>query len=141
MKKKKAAGVLGEMLENMNQKSLRRTRNRMLLAAKIYDALVYHKISQKRFAEMMGKSESEISDWLSGDRNFTVDTLSDISDVLGIQLLDVSLDIKHIIPSTILSRKIRKNSRRQELEKSVSWNKCNIISIMCKEKQLCDNFG
>ena len=39
---------------------------------------------------MIGKSESEISEWLSGDRNFTIDTLSDIKKYLGVDLLNVS---------------------------------------------------
>ena len=31
----------------------------------------------------MGRTESEISDWLLGDRNFTIDTLFDIGQTLG----------------------------------------------------------
>jgi transcriptional regulator with XRE-family HTH domain len=46
-------------------------------------------ISQKKFAEMTGRSESEISEWLSGDRNFTIDTLSDIKKYLGLDLLNI----------------------------------------------------
>ena len=63
-----------------------RTRDRMLIALKTADALEAKKLSQKAFAELMSKSESEISEWLSGNRNFTVDTQSDISDCLGIRL-------------------------------------------------------
>jgi transcriptional regulator with XRE-family HTH domain len=40
---------------------------------------------------MMGKSPTVISEWLSGERNFTVDTLTDIEEVLGVQLLDVTI--------------------------------------------------
>ena len=35
---------------------------------------------------MLGKSESEVSEWLSGERNFTINTLSDISFCLGMDL-------------------------------------------------------
>ena len=52
----------------------------------IADALKAKGISQKRLAEMTGRSESEVSEWLSGDRNFTIDTLSDISQYLGAEL-------------------------------------------------------
>ena len=62
----------------------------MLVANKIADALKAKGISQKRFAKMTGKSESEVSEWLSGDRNFTIDTLSDIQKFLGIDLLNTS---------------------------------------------------
>jgi transcriptional regulator with XRE-family HTH domain len=60
----------------------------MLLAVKMANALKKKKISQKQFAEMMGKSTTVVSEWLSGDRNFTVDTLTDIGYALGINLLN-----------------------------------------------------
>lgn len=88
MKTKKAAGVLGRMLANIDELSLAKTRNRMLIAAKIADAMHNNKMNQKQFALKMGKTESEVSEWLSGDRNFTVDTLTEISHVLGISLFD-----------------------------------------------------
>lgn len=88
MKTKKAAGVLGRMLANIDELSLAKTRNRMLIAAKIADAMHNNKMNQKQFALKMGKTESEISEWLSGDRNFTVDTLTEIGHVLGISLFD-----------------------------------------------------
>ncbi len=55
----------------------------MTVAGKIADTLKIKGISQKKFAQMLGKSESEISEFLSGNRNFTLDTLSDISACLG----------------------------------------------------------
>lgn len=88
MKTKKAAGVLGRMLANIDELSLAKTRNRMLIAAKIADAMHNNKMNQKQFAQKMGKTESEISEWLSGERNFTVDTLTEIGHVLGISLFD-----------------------------------------------------
>ena len=60
----------------------------MLLAAKLCAALRSKGITQKAFAEMMGKTESEISDWLSGERNFTVDTLTEIEQAMGLSLLN-----------------------------------------------------
>lgn len=88
MKTNKAAGVLGRMLANIDELSLAKTRNRMLIAAKIADAMRYNNLNQKQFAQKMGKTESEISEWLSGDRNFTMDTLTEIGHVLGISLFD-----------------------------------------------------
>lgn len=88
MKTKKATGVLGRMLANIDELSLAKTRNRMLIAAKIADAMRNSKMNQKQFAQKMGKTESEISEWLSGDRNFTMDTLTEIGHVLGISLFD-----------------------------------------------------
>ena len=84
---RKASPLLAALLDKADG-SYERTRNRMLIAAKIGRALRERGITQKQFAQMTGRTESEISDWLSGDRNFTIDTLTDISVKLGIQLLD-----------------------------------------------------
>ena len=40
-------------------------------------------MSQRQFAEKMGKRESEISKWLTGRHNFTTNTLARISLTLG----------------------------------------------------------
>ena len=85
--KRKAAGVLGQMVSEVNPVQLAKTRNRMLVAAKIADAMKARHLNQKQFAKMMGRTESEISDWLSGDRNFTIDTLFDIGQALGVTFL------------------------------------------------------
>ena len=71
----------------MDSKSLARTRNKMMVAARIADALKVKGITQKQMAVLMGKTESEISEWLSGNRNLTIDTLTDIEEFLNIRLL------------------------------------------------------
>lgn len=88
--RRKASASLTRIMDNIDEDKLRRTRDRMLVANKIADALNAKRISQKKFSEMTGKSESEISEWLSGDRNFTIDTLSDIKKYLGIDLLNTA---------------------------------------------------
>ena len=88
MNKEYAKGVLGHILSNMSEESLAKTRNRMLIASKIGIAMKSNGLTQKEFAAMMGKTESEISDWLSGDRNFTIDTLTSIEIALKVNLLD-----------------------------------------------------
>lgn len=77
-------------MESIDEDQLRRTRDRMHVAIKIADALKARQISQKAFAKLMGRSESEISEWLSGNRNFTIDTLSDIKKQLNIDLLNTT---------------------------------------------------
>ena len=89
--KRKATGVLGRMISEVDPVKLAKTRNRMIVAAKIADAMKAKKLNQKQFAKLMGRTESEISDWLSGDRNFTIDTLFDIGQALGISFLSESI--------------------------------------------------
>lgn len=88
--RRKPSVSLTRIMNNLDEDKLRRTRARMLVSVKIADTLKAKGISQKRFAEMTGRSESEISEWLSGDRNFTIDTLSDIKKYLGLDLLNIS---------------------------------------------------
>ena len=88
--RRKPSARLTRIMNNIDEDKLRRTRDRMLVANKISDGLKAKGISQKKFSEMTGRSESEVSEWLSGDRNFTIDTLSDIKKYLGIDLLNTS---------------------------------------------------
>jgi transcriptional regulator with XRE-family HTH domain len=80
---------IDEIFNDISDAELSRTRNRMLLAAKIDGAIKAIGWKKTDFAREMKKSPSEISKWLSGTHNFTVDTLSDIGEVLGIHLLNI----------------------------------------------------
>ena len=88
MKTREVKGVLGRMLANKDELSLAKTRNRMLVAAKIADAMRSSNMNQKQLAQKMGKTESEVSEWLSGDRNFTLDTLTEIEHTLNVSLIN-----------------------------------------------------
>lgn len=57
---------------------VKRIETRMLVAQMLHDYLSLRDISQQSLAGKMGKQPSEVSKWLSGDHNFTIDTLSDI---------------------------------------------------------------
>lgn len=65
------------------------------IANRIYDLLKAKKMTQREFAAMMGKRESEISRWLTGTHGFTTTTLAKISAVLGEPIVEV-----HHHPST-----------------------------------------
>ena len=88
--RRKPSKVLTKILASIDEDKLRRTRERMLVACKIADTLEVKGLTQKEFAKMLGKSESEISELLSGNRNFTFDTLSDMAHCLGIDLFPLS---------------------------------------------------
>ena len=106
--RRKPSATLTKIMSSITEEEKRRTRDRMRIAVKIADALEAKKLSQKAFAELMKKSESEISEWLSGNRNFTVDTLSDISDCLGIRLLPGSEMRTRRISTDATHRKVTK---------------------------------
>ncbi len=59
------------------------------IANRIYDILETKGLSQKDFAQMMGKTETEVSRWLSGTHNLTLATLCKISLTLGQDIIVV----------------------------------------------------
>ena len=52
---------------------------RMRAAIQIAEAMDKRGITKKQLADMMGRRPSEITKWLSGDQNFTIDTLTELS--------------------------------------------------------------
>lgn len=53
------------------------------IANRIYDILEAKGMTQKEFAQLMGKTETEVSRWLSGTHNLTLATVCKISAALG----------------------------------------------------------
>lgn len=61
----------------------------MAISDAIASILSKRALSQKDFAKMMGKTETEVSRWLAGRHNFTLATLAKISTVLKENLIQV----------------------------------------------------
>lgn len=59
------------------------------ISDKIADALEKKGMTQKMFAKQIGKTETEVSRWLSGTHNFTLRTIAKISSVLGMNIITV----------------------------------------------------
>ena len=85
----KNTNLLDQLLDSVTPEEQHRTDNRMLIAAKLADALHEKNITQTQLAQMLGKHHSVITKWLSGTHNFTIDTLSDIENALGINLIQL----------------------------------------------------
>ena len=63
------------------------------IANRIYDILEEKGMTQKDFARLMGKTETEVSRWLSGTHNMTLAKLCKISIALGENILS-AVDIE-----------------------------------------------
>ena len=59
------------------------------IANRIFDILEKKGMKQKDLAKLLGKSEAEISKWLQGTHNFTIDTILKIQEKLGEPVLNV----------------------------------------------------
>ncbi|MCU0338637.1 MAG: helix-turn-helix domain-containing protein [Spirosomaceae bacterium] len=79
--------LIDEIYQSIPSTTFDLVRKRMDLAVRIDKAIKLKGWTQKQFAEAMGKKPSEVSRWLSGTHNFTTDTLWQIEQRLGIQLL------------------------------------------------------
>ena len=60
------------------------------IANRIYEILEAKGLSQKDFAYLMGKTETEVSRWLSGTHNLTMATICKISAALGEDVIKVA---------------------------------------------------
>ena len=73
----------------------KRIQNRMMLAisAQIADLIDKKFKTRKEFADLLGKKESELSKWLSGNHNFTLKSLAKIEASLGEQFIFTSNEL------------------------------------------------
>jgi transcriptional regulator with XRE-family HTH domain len=59
------------------------------IADRIFDILEMKGMKQKDLANLLGKSEAEISKWLKGTHNFNIDTILKIQTKLGEEIIQV----------------------------------------------------
>lgn len=79
-----------ECLDNVAPEVRTEVRLNMDIANRIYDLLKEKNMTQREFAALMGKRESEISRWLTGSHGFTTTTLAKISAVLNDPIIEVT---------------------------------------------------
>ena len=84
------SALIDDLLDEISADEQEMTDKRMLLAARIDEAIKAKGWKKKSFAEAMNKLPSEISKWLSGTHNFNTDTLFDIERVLNIRLINLT---------------------------------------------------
>ena len=60
------------------------------IAERISEILKSKGLTQKDFARLLGKRESEISKWLTGRHNFTTQTVARIETALGCKVLTIA---------------------------------------------------
>lgn len=86
----KTSNSLNELFRAvMTQAELNANRQLALISASIELWRTDHKMTQAMFADFMGVTQAMVSKWESGEYNFTVKTLAEISDRLGVSLADL----------------------------------------------------
>ena len=81
--------IIDEILSEISPDEYLLTEKKMLLAARIDDAIKARGWQKQDLAKALHKRPSEISKWLSGTHNFTTETLWEIEKILGIDLISL----------------------------------------------------
>lgn len=73
--------IFEKLLESIPSYQKRMTRISVDIGAQISEYMKAEGINQRQLANKLGKKESEISKWLNGSHNFTIETIAKIEDV------------------------------------------------------------
>jgi transcriptional regulator with XRE-family HTH domain len=84
-------GILDNLLAEITPEQQARTDRKMRIASIIDDAMKAKGFGKKQFADKVGRKPSEITKWLSGTHNFTIETIADIERVLGVRILNLKM--------------------------------------------------
>jgi transcriptional regulator with XRE-family HTH domain len=87
--RKHSSKLLKELLSELTPIEKMQTSTKMALAARIEDLISARGWGKREFAEKVNKNPSEITKWLSGTQNFTIDTLSEIAITLGMSISEL----------------------------------------------------
>lgn len=86
----KRNGIIEERRKSVNKE----TRQKVEFSFRIIDRIQYilekQGLRQKDLAIRLNKSESEVSKWMRGTHNFTIDTLIAIENALGAPVIEVA---------------------------------------------------
>ncbi len=85
----KRSKIISERRRAVNPETRRRVNLSFQIVDRIHEILINKGLKQKDLAERLGKNESEISKWMRGTHNFTIETLISIEDALGEPVISV----------------------------------------------------
>jgi transcriptional regulator with XRE-family HTH domain len=87
--RKYSSKILGELLDEVTPAEQLKTNTKMTLAARLGDLISAKGWGKSEFADKINKNPSEITKWLSGTHNFTIDTLAEIAMVLKMPVVEL----------------------------------------------------
>ena len=85
----KRSRILEERRKHVNPEIRKSVDLSFQIVDRIHQILEEKGLRQKDLAELLGKSEAEISKWMRGTHNFTIDTLVSIEIALNAPILQV----------------------------------------------------
>ena len=85
----KRSKIIEERRRHVNPEVRNRVSLSFQIVDRMHEILVARGLRQKDLAMMLGKSEAEISKWMRGTHNFTIDTVVAIEEALQAPVLQV----------------------------------------------------
>ena len=81
--------IINELLAEITPTEKMQVRTKMELSARLDDLIKDTGLGKREFALRLRKNPSEISKWLSGTHNFTIDTLVEVAGALNISVQEL----------------------------------------------------
>ena len=85
----KRSRIIDERRKHVSVETRERVALSFQIVDRIHEILLARGLRQKDLAMMLGKSEAEISKWMRGTHNFTIDTIVAIEESLQAPILQV----------------------------------------------------
>lgn len=85
----KRSKILEERRKHVNPETRKSVELSFQIVDRIHEILEEKNLKQKDLAALLGKKEAEISKWMRGTHNFTIDTLVSIEAALEAPILQV----------------------------------------------------
>lgn len=87
--RKYTSQVINQLLDEITSIEKLQANTKMTLAARLDDLITAKGWSKSEFAARVNKNPSEITKWLSGTQNFTIDTLAEIGVALNMPVSEL----------------------------------------------------
>lgn len=114
--------ILEKIIREIPSDEFQRNGKRMVLAARIDDAMIAKGWNIKDFAKAMEKKPSLIVRWLSGTHNFTADILFDIERVLNMNIFLPNEELQEFFRSIGKSDSLQPETKPVENVPSMNLN-------------------
>lgn len=97
------------------------------ISKRLFDVMEKLGLTQRELARMLDKNETEISRWMQGTHNFTLQTIQKIESTLGMKILQVvGYDFDEIEYKDVVEKRIvivyTKRHASYDLNKEISFN-------------------
>ncbi|TSA38993.1 MAG: XRE family transcriptional regulator [Porphyromonadaceae bacterium] len=93
--------VAGRIRQRIKPENRQFVSKNLAITEQIYSLLKERGWSQKEFAKRLGKHESEVSRWLSGLHNLTLDSIVKMEVALGKEIIITSKEDCHVTPMLV----------------------------------------